>query len=435
MNSRTWEKRLTVFLTGLIIGLTIILLFACEQTNSPIPSPGDQATFTAGPNVVKNVADANFIQAATGVEGTGVTTYSSSNESVATVNASTGEVDILEVGSTTITAENAGDDSHNHASDGYLLVVLEPSFITTWETHIDKKVTIPIYNIGYVYDYTVDWGDGSLNFGVTTGITHTYASNGTYTIKIWGTFPGINFNNGGERDKILTIENWGTIEWRSMHAAFYGCSNLQVNASDSPDLSDVTYMSEMFYGAANFNSNISNWDVSSVTDMRGMFSGAANFNSDISNWDVSSVTDMRGMFYEADAFNSDISDWDVSHVTDMSSMFSSAHAFNSNISNWDVSSVTDMSDMFSSAQAFNSDISNWNVENVISMSGMFAITTAFNSDISNWDVSNVIYMTEMFIYATGFTNHDLSSWNVGKVEYHSDFSTGWGTGNIAPGGW
>ena len=50
--------------------------------------------------------------------------------------------------------------------------------------------------------------------------------------------------------------------------------------------------------------------------------GAAGFN-DMPSWDVSLVTDMTKMFYGAAAFNQPIGGWDVSLVTDMTEMFMS----------------------------------------------------------------------------------------------------------------
>ena len=70
------------------------------------------------------------------------------------------------------------------------------------------------------------------------------------------------------------------------------------------------------------------WDVSAVTNMGAMFYGALAFNQDLSKWDVSAVTDMGAMFYGALAFNQDLSKWDVSAVTDMRFMFEDAAAFN-----------------------------------------------------------------------------------------------------------
>ena len=41
----------------------------------------------------------------------------------------------------------------------------------------------------------------------------------------------------------------------------------------------------------------------------------------ISTWDVSQVTNMEYMFYGASAFNGDVAAWDVSAVTTMEYMF------------------------------------------------------------------------------------------------------------------
>ena len=76
----------------------------------------------------------------------------------------------------------------------------------------------------------------------------------------------------------------------------------------------------------------------------------------IGDWDVSSVTDMRNIFYGASAFNQDLSKWDVSAVTDMRSMFAYATSFNQDLSNWDVSKVTDMEEMFLRASSFNREL-------------------------------------------------------------------------------
>ena len=54
-------------------------------------------------------------------------TYSSSNEDVATVDASTGDVLILDIGETTITATFAGNDEYEEGSASYTLTVTDPN--------------------------------------------------------------------------------------------------------------------------------------------------------------------------------------------------------------------------------------------------------------------------------------------------------------------
>ena len=173
-------------------------------------------------------------------------------------------------------------------------------FITTWKTDnrgvtADNQIMIDTFGPGY--NYTIDWGDNQTDSLVTGDITHTYATPGTYTVSISGNFPRIyseqNFNSIiSDSEKLVSIEQWGDIKWQSMRYAFKGCENLVVNAVDVPDLSQVTHMDSMFFGASSFNQDISHWDVSSVIDMSFMFTGASAFNQDLSAWDVSSV---RGM--------------------------------------------------------------------------------------------------------------------------------------------
>ena len=57
-----------------------------------------------------------------------------------------------------------------------------------------------------------------------------------------------------------------------------------------------------------------NWNVSNVTSIKNMFKGATQFNSNISEWNVSKVTNMDSMFENASSFNHDISGWDVSAI-------------------------------------------------------------------------------------------------------------------------
>src|SRR5690606_32137868 len=98
-------------------------------------------------------------------------------------------------------------------------------FITTWETTaVNESITIPTTGTGY--NYTVDWGDGNTDSGLTGNATHTYTVPGVYTVKVQGSFPRIYFNNEGDRLKIKSIEQWGTNVWTSMERAFYGCTNL-----------------------------------------------------------------------------------------------------------------------------------------------------------------------------------------------------------------
>ena len=294
-------------------------------------------------------------------------------------------------------------------------------FITRWETNvISTSITIPTFS-GETYNYEVDWDNDGVfdNTEVTGNITHDYGGAGTHTVVIKGVFPRIYFNDGGDKEKLFYIDQWGTQQWTSMERAFYGCTNLQITATDVPDLSNVTNMSRMFQDASSMNHNLNNWDTSNVTNMSYLFDGASSFNQTINNWNTSIVTNMFSMFRDATAFNQDLNNWDTGDVILIGSMFVSATVFNQDISNWDMSSVTDMQAMFLDASSFNQDLSSWDVSNVEYMSSMFSYASAFNQDLSSWDTGNVVLMQGMFDNALAF-DQNLGNWDVSNVTDMTD---------------
>ena len=298
---------------------------------------------------------------------------------------------------------------------------LSAQFVTTWQTTTaNESITIPTFT-GETYNYTVDWGDGTTATGETGDATHSYTTAGNHTVSITGVFPRIYFNNTGDKDKIISIDQWGDQEWTSMNSAFKGCSELIGQASDIPNLSIVKDLSSMFFKATIFNQNIDNWDVSAVENMRFMFYEASAYNNDNQplNWGAktSKVENMAGMF-KLTPFNQDISDWDVSAVKIMNSMFHNAPAFNNNNQplNWGnkTGQVIDMGLMFFNAAEFNQDISSWNVSEVTDMHHMFYSAVKFNQNIGGWVTDNVTKMHAMFEGASDF-NQNIAAWNTEKV--------------------
>lgn len=172
-------------------------------------------------------------------------------------------------------------------------------FITTWETTTDNEnITIPTF-AGETYNYAVNWGDGTIESGLTGDATHTYTVAGNHEVLITGNFPRIYFNNGGDRLKIQTVQQWGTNVWSSMENAFMGCENIHITATDVPDLSNVTNMTSMFEEALLFNTDLSTWDVSNVNIMDRMFYGATSFDQYLGDWDISNITSMEDMLTNA----------------------------------------------------------------------------------------------------------------------------------------
>jgi surface protein len=327
-----------------------------------------------------------------------------------------GEVN-TNISGTYVVTYSASDIAGNIATIDRAVRVVVP-FVTTWKTDNSGETEdnqIKIGTMGTGYDYHINWGDGLEDRNINGDITHTYASPGTYTVSIIGEFPRIFFTfSGYDNKKLLTVEQWGEQQWLSMERAFYLCSELIINATDVPDLSLVTNMSNMFARASSFNQSINDWDVSNVTNMSSMFRGATSFNQGLNNWDVSNVIDMSYMFDNALSFNERIDNWNVSNVTQMSGMFENASIFNQPLNSWNVGNVKSMSFMFSGAYSFNQELNNWDVSSVENMEFMFSFANSFNQDLNSWDVSGVVGMNGMFQSATIF-NGDITAWDVGNV--------------------
>ncbi|WP_127141770.1 BspA family leucine-rich repeat surface protein [Flagellimonas marinaquae] len=273
------------------------------------------------------------------------------------------------------------------------------SFITTWNVETDGQELIIGTNPDFSYDYTIDWGDGTIEQRTDQNPSHVYENADTYTVAINGQFPAIMMNQSNllSQGALIDVVQWGTQQWQSMEYAFIQCVNLE-NFGDnkSPDLSQVKSMEGMFAFASTFNGDISQWDVSNVTNMKNVFLQASSFNGDLSGWNVGNVTNMVSMFDGAINFNSNIGGWVVTNVTNMVGMFNGADSFNQDIGGWVVGNVENMSGMFNGAASFNQDISGWDVREVTDMFVMFAGAVNFNQNLGVWEIFSMQNMVNMF---------------------------------------
>ncbi|MCO6486562.1 MAG: BspA family leucine-rich repeat surface protein [Saprospiraceae bacterium] len=293
-------------------------------------------------------------------------------------------------------------------------------FITVWKTdYPGMSDSLHIQFPGIGMDYSIYWEEEGHpdNRGHVVGHDATLISfphPGRYSIRVIpgsGSFHRFRTYQAGDRQKLLSIDQWGDISWTSMENAFFGCQNLQCQAQDLPDLSGLTSIAGMFNACTSLTGpeNIHDWNVAHITDMKEVFHRAVLFNQPIGKWNTQSATRMTSMFHDANSFNQPIGDWDVGQVTDMGQMFHAASNFNQPLNNWNTSNVVSMSGMFWDASAFNQPIGNWNTSKVTDMSYMFLNATAFNQPLGDWNTSNVTDMSSMFYNATAF-NQPLGDW-------------------------
>lgn len=334
----------------------------------------------------------------------------------------------------------------------YLTTTAQNEFIMLIQTNAPgatgTNFELPI-RTNVAYDLTINWGDGSALETYSTpsssqsSIPHTYATDGQYIITITAPIPGFHSfhfgTTGGagtpnNRRKVLEIQQWGNLYWQTFEGAFVGCENMNITATDAPDLSVVSNMSGAFSSCIALNADINHWSVGGVVNMASTFGGCTNFNQPLNDWDVSSVTNFSRMFENCTAFNQNLNSWNVAAAQVFSFMFKDCTNFNGDITTWNTASATNMTNMFFGCTNFNQPIGNWNVSNVTNLGSMFFNATNFNQSLNNWNTSSVNNMSGMFWGCTNF-NGNISAWNTSGVTNMGSMFLSCTNFNQAIGGW
>ena len=165
-------------------------------------------------------------------------------------------------------------------------------FVIKWHASEPNKLKIPIYGkyklkiihpSGYLEERDID---GEI-YNELKGAT------GDYTIKAGpeGVERICMSDVGFDAQHFTEVVDFGTVKWKSMNNAFYGCSGLKFKEGiQPPELSQVTDMSGMFAFCTSFNQSfINDWDVSNVTNMEAMFRGCTSFNQSLGAWKIKTV--------------------------------------------------------------------------------------------------------------------------------------------------
>jgi surface protein len=274
---------------------------------------------------------------------TGNLSYSSSNQSVATVS-TTGLVTIVGEGTTTITVNQVADATYGAASASKTFAVARPPLISLLANGVTIRHTglvtdVPSSTPLFIQANPRERVTGPEWFAVikqdSTPFINAYAKSNSSSF----------FTPLGETMPVI-YDNIVTTHITDMYGLFYEVGVFTHKVS-SWDTSKVTNMFRAFWESG-FNSEINDWDVSNVTFMTLLFRDNGHFNKPLNKWNTSKVTNMEGMFQNC-SFNQDISSWNTSNVTNMNYMFNGASAFNQPIGSWDTSKVTNMNNMFSSA--------------------------------------------------------------------------------------
>ncbi|MGJ1354954.1 MBG domain-containing protein, partial [Sphingobacterium spiritivorum] len=267
--------------------------------------------------------------------------------------------------------------------NNFTITAATVDFVTVWDMSKPNSGGnnirfYPTISSGGSVDYSWKSSGGSTGSGTITAGTYevnisSLPANEIITLNLKSTYlKAIKIRDlqlNPERLKLIDVTQWGTAQWSTMKNTFIDCENLNITATDVPDLSNVADMSRMFQGCRSLNGpdNIGTWNTENVTNMFYLFYGTSIFNQNVGDWNTQNVTNMGGMFLKASLFNQNIGSWNTQNVTDMSAMFSDAGAFNQDIGNWNTSNVNLMDAMFMYAKAFNQNIGTWQLNPVVTM--------------------------------------------------------------------
>jgi len=271
-----------------------------------------------------------------------------------------------------------------------------------------SQFKLPLTSSG-TYDLDVDWGDNTTDTITTynqSEVTHTYATAGSYNIKCTpnnSTLIDIRFNAGGDRNKIIDISQWGSVEFKS-NAVFFNCNYLDVSATDAPAI-NTNGLSSLFRGCFSFNGAINHWDISGVTQLNNCFESSYTFNQPLNDWDVSQVTNANFIFKDCRSFNQPLNSWDTGSFTSIRETFSNCINFNQNLNTWDTGNVTNMFKTFFGATNFDQSLL-WDISSV----------TDIRDFLRNGELSTANYDATLI----SWSGQDVSlneSTNFGSSEY------------------
>jgi len=219
-----------------------------------------------------------------------------------------------------------------------------PDFIFTVDTtksgiSAADSIELPLLSGGTYTNLTVDWGDGNSQTLDYANRTHTYASGGIYQITISGdVLKRFYFNNGGDKLKMLSVDNWGIFDTGGVGNSFYGCANMTSIPASSPTLSGANDARLIYALCTSLNSPIY-IDSSAITSVRSMLQSNTSLNSGI-YITAPNVTDAVSFMQGNTSFDHpSISNLDVSSWTNFNNTLRGVNITQS-LASWDITSMT-----------------------------------------------------------------------------------------------
>jgi|GEM_PF-6378175 len=316
----------------------------------------------------------------------------------------------------------------------------DPRFITEWTVSAGQTLNIYGYT-GVVYDYDIDWGDGTTETSATMTQpggaayqikSHTYTNAGTYEIRITGVdFKGLFMrgawsgagyaNDPDSRLALIALKNWGTCEITDLGQAYYRCENMVYSASDRPRLNNFSVFGDVRQ-TFSFCSNITSLDLSGWLDtdkfkrhdamlqMDGTLANSKLEELNLTGWDFTNSGNMTAMCQaigKAAPTGCAVTMPDVVAplITTLSIIFGDTYLNSISVPNWDIGAGGNVncyrifwSTEFATTQEI--DLSTWKIKPLSMQDFGRGLIGVSKLDLSGWDWSACNSFSLAFYFMT-----------------------------------
>jgi len=211
------------------------------------------------------------------------------------------------------------------------------------------------------YDFTVDWGDGNIEaITSSTNQVHQYDTAGFYDVKVIpqedGTgFPGFYYVGTNDDTKITQLRQWGGIKFSYFADSFWGCSNMEMLATDACDVDAV----ESMYRAFNFCSSMVNPPIfkstANVTTMGLMFGSCTGLTAPAVTSNLTNCTVVTSMYSGCTSLASfPVMDFSSSSVIAAATFLNGCSSLTGAAPSYDMSSFTSANKFYSNCSGITS---------------------------------------------------------------------------------
>jgi len=296
--------------------------------------------------------------------------------------------------------------------------------VTTLAVSGDMLMTISVTTDGDSFtlpfngtnDINIDWGDGNSDASITvSNPTHTYATAGTYLVKVGGTATSFSFlSTNTSASMVIGIDQMGIISYSNIVGLLSNCPNVEYLYMQDINLTNITTLESLVNNAPNlYTIDARNLNFTSITSMRTMLyrTKAYLYNEGWSN--TNNITDFYRFAYQSTSREIPVENIDFSGATNLQYTFLGIKSEYLDTLNMNVGTATTMYGMFNDNKILSLFTRNW-----VTASPNMEIF-ARRSDFKCWINPNAFWGNG------GIASHSRAFEDALEISNYSDIPNNW----------